>query len=238
MPDAETCVFAVFPHAGFRQLRTTYENYAEDLSIELDTSVQLVTSRSMTGFATKLQQKEYDIALVGKGQFLTYGESAGYVPVSKNNNRLDFNLIVRSDSEIYNYEDFKSKRLGLMMDFTTTWFITQRLLQQHDLTLNDLTIKRYGSQQACAHALASDVVDGCVMVLSILNVLKQDNLPLNVRVIPPALSTSSALYAVNSSLPSEQQEIIKDYLLSRTNAVPVTQNELEHFRSTIMGPVN
>lgn len=235
LPDSEECVFSVFPHTGFRQLLYTYKNITEDLSVELDTRVRLTSSRSMTDFSEKVKKGAFDIALIGPGQYIVYGRPGGYIPVASRDNQISFSLVVRRDSAIKNYQDLVGKRLGMMVEHTTTWFTASYLLAQQGVEQNQMTVTEYGSQQACAYALASQLVDACFMAETILNIFKERNLQIKLKTLPPKLKTINAVYVLHPDLPLEQQALIKDYFLGRSGYSEAKDSDFDIFREEMKG---
>ncbi len=231
--ESNRCSFAIFPHSNFKQLLITYKSILEDLSLILDTKVKLVSSRTMADFATKIDRKAFDIALIGPGQFLRHARDAGYIPLARREGQLEMALFVRADSDIQSYADLKGRKMGFMLANTTSWFSANILLQKYGVSKTDIQLVTQGSQQSCAHAIAIHQVEACVFAASNLNIIKEQNVNIKFRQIGDTLSIMNPVYAVHPSMPEDVMAELKDYLISREGYTATDFADFNEFRHQI-----
>jgi len=231
--SSKSCTLAIFPHSNYKQLLITYKSVLEDLSLILDTRVKLVSTRTMSDFAFKLDRHAYDIALIGSGQYISHGFAAGYMPLASREGSLETRLFVKSGSDIHSYDDLKGRRLGFMALNTTTWYSASILLQKHNVSKKDIALVELGSQQACAHALAINKVEACFFAVVNLAIIQQQNVNIDVKPIGNSLKVNNPVYAAHPNMPVAVVDEIKAYLLSREGYVAVNDTDFSEFRDAI-----
>jgi len=91
-----------------------------------------------------------------------------------------------------------------------------------------------GSQQACAHSLAIKKLDACFFAVTNLDVIRQQNVNIDVRPIGDSLTLNNPVYAVHPDMSDDVVEEIQSYLLSRENHIIVSDDDFDEFRSKIM----
>lgn len=230
---SKKCSFAIFPHSNFKQLLITYKSLIEDLTLILDTRVKLVSSISMADFGTKLEQKAYDIALIGPGQYVSNASTKGYIPLARPQGLLHIKLFVRADSELSSYSDIVGKKVGYMLEGTTTRYAASILLHLNKLSIDSLVIRSQGSQQSCAHALAIRQVDACFLAESNLEVIKAQNVNVELKSIGEAFEVIFPIYAVHPDFPEELKIEVRDYLLNREGYIAVNDSDFDIFRQQL-----
>ena len=230
---SKSCTLAIFPHTNFKQLLVTYKSLLEDLSLILDTRVKLVSARTMSDFAFKIDAKAYDIALIGAGQYISRGLAAGYIPLASRERTLGIRLYSKLGNGIHAYKDLENKRLGFMALNSTSWYAGSILLQKYNISKDDLDLVKLGSQQACAHALAINKVDACFFAVRNFEVIQQQNVNIDVKPIGETLKVNTAVYAVHPDMPKAMVDEIKSYLLSRDGYSEVNNDDFSNFRHEI-----
>jgi len=227
--EEQQCLFGVFPHSGFAQLQDTYSGIAEDLSLMLDRPVRLVSGSSMAHFQELTEAQRWDIALIGPGQFVSYAQPKGYIPVARSTRLLTYELITLKDKGIDSVGELRGKRLGLMWPNTGTHLMTHKLLGEAGIDPGkDLQTTTYASQHACVHALLIDLVDACGVATSILNILREQK-PADYLSIARTQPFAGAMYVVHPSLDEADKEAARDYLQNRPGMQPFSPKDLDEY---------
>lgn len=223
------CTFAVFPHTNIRQLEETYTAIAEDFSILLDINVRFLTASSMQRFADHVEALDYDIALIGPGQYVTSAAPAGYIPIAKVAKPLTYELVVNNKSPIKSIADIKGKRLGTMAQYTGTYFGTTILLQEADLNPGDYTDRPFRSQGSCAQALAAGIVDVCSFASPIFSLIKLQ-LPNKFRSIAISKENPGSVYITHPEMSPETRRILQEHLLESSGIIVAEDQDFDPYR--------
>lgn len=227
------CTLGVFPHTSIRQVEVTYSTIAEELSLVLDRDVQLRTSTTVERFLQQLQQLDYDVAFAGLGHFMLVGEPAGYIPLARRREKLRYVVIAAPDSPLRTLDDLRGKRFGQMPAENGTTIATTVLLRSHGFDLDrDLKRFRFGSQQACIHALAADMVDACGLAEPVMMVF-QNQMRMRFRVLGYSPAVSNIAYIASPNLSPQQIARLRDYFSRREGFVPATPGDYDEFRAIL-----
>lgn len=227
------CILGVFPHTSTRQVESTYSTIAEELSLVLDRDTQLSTSTTIPRFLEGLRSKRYDVAFAGLGHYIMVAEPAGYTPLARRKQDLRYFIIGLRNRGIVTLSDLKGRRLGMMPPENGTTIATVMLLRKAGIDLtSDLDTEAYGSQQACVHALLTDLVDACGVAEPVVGVFERRlNIEFQVIAMSPPLSNVS--YIASPNLSDEQREALRDYFAEREGYVAATPSDYDTFRALL-----
>ncbi|RMG33545.1 MAG: phosphate/phosphite/phosphonate ABC transporter substrate-binding protein [Gammaproteobacteria bacterium] len=228
-----TCIFGVFPHSSTRQIATTYQTIAEELSLVLDRDVRLQTARSIPEFLKRLRQHRYDIALAGIGHYLMVAEPAGYIPLAHRENPLHYVLVTPQESPLRDIDDLRGRRLGLMPPQNGTSIAGQLILRDHGLDpQKDLTVVRLGSQQGCIHAMLTAQVDACAIAEPVVETFEA-MMNRHFRILARSEDLPNVSYLASPLLAPDQIEALRDYFSDREHFVAARPSHYSHFRKRI-----
>ncbi|BAN70210.1 phosphonate transport system substrate-binding protein [endosymbiont of unidentified scaly snail isolate Monju] len=231
--ETHPCLFGVFPHTGTAQLRDTYSVVAEDLSLTLDTPVHLASGPVGGGFRKMLDQGEWDIALVGPGNFILHAQPAGYLPIASTGRQIIYQLTTLAERQIRTPKQLRGHRLGTMLPDSSTWLVTMDLLEQYHLApARDVEIVHFSSQRGCLHALVIGRVEACVLARPIFRILQQQY-QARFLILAETPEYAGPLYVVHPNLSESLRQRIADYLQSRPGTGPVNLSALDPYREIV-----
>lgn len=219
------CVLGIFPHGDKHHMEATYSPIAADLSIVSNTPMRLETSSSLQNFGNRLKGGQYDIALVGSGEFYQMARDVGYLPIARRNQSLKFSIVVKEKSPLNTLTDLKGKRVGLMPPGTATHLVTGYMLNQAGLDLdNDINSHAFKSQPSCLHALNIDLTDACTVASPVLEVTSM-NTGQQFKFLAISHAYPNAVYMIHKDVAPEAALEIRDYFESRPGMIPTTDND-------------
>lgn len=230
MEGGNNCTLGVFPHTSIRQLETTYASLTQDLTLQLDVPVRVITSSSMGIYEDNLNQGVYDIALAGPQQYVSFAAPAGYLPIARRNNYFRFMIAVLNDSNIREISDLAGKTLGLVTPSIKRHVFAAKMLYDADRNLSDKVVhKHFSNQRACVHALESKLVDSCGVISTIFHIIT-DQSKNNFRILGESIDVPNAVYVVHPDVTPEQRELLTEYLTDRPNYVAAKDSDYDGVR--------
>jgi phosphonate transport system substrate-binding protein len=140
-----------------------YGPAALDISQKLGKQITLKTSSGFDIYREKLQQQNYDIAVIQPFDYPLVVEELGYIPLAQIKVNLRAVVIVKEDSPYRSLADLKGKRVAMAPQHAATSRQGMWALNEADLLeAGEISIDYRRSHDACLHALQVDNADACI----------------------------------------------------------------------------
>lgn len=146
------------------QVYARFKPLAEYLSRKTGQPVQLVLSRNLEDFSSKVREPVPQLAYFCPLNYVTVTQKSTYTPLAGVTVQTDRNrsvILVRHDSPIHRVMDLKGRSLALgNVACAASFLIPRAMLQREGITLGDfLEIRKTGSDQAALMAVAARLYD-------------------------------------------------------------------------------
>lgn len=223
----------VFPHTTLKQIRSTYDPIAEDVSLFIDLPIRVLSDSSMPKYTESLSKGIYDFGLVGPIQYVQHAYKAGYRPISRRDTTFQFEYVALPSNHFNNLSSLANKTVGLITPTLKEHAIAYNLVKKFDESLPDkINIKQIQNLAACFHALHIKLVDACGAISTIVKVFEKQN-NITYSVLAQSLEMPNATYVIHKDVDKENAELIKEYFLTRPEQIKANDKDYDVIRELI-----
>jgi ABC-type phosphate/phosphonate transport system substrate-binding protein len=206
--------FGIAPFSSAPKLIKTHRPLADHLAAELNAQVILYTSIDHERFLQEGINGRFHIVTT-PAHFAPFFVDAGFTPIVKYKNVLDFIFVVRKDGGISKAGDLKGKRVGLTDYLSLYYVVGLRWLDDHaDMIGGDCTIVEEPSHAAAIASVAAKKIDATITGTPPYLIVGAEFRAQTKPLIFEAIELPSLITMAHSSLGAEAIEDIRRALYS------------------------
>ena len=212
--DTTSLVFGVFPYLPTAQLEQIYAPVAADLSIATGREVQLRTRPSFDLFREELVQQHYDLVFIQPFAYAQVASANGYRSVARPAEALKAVFVVRSDSDINDFEDLRNSTLAMPPKGAAVSLLARQTLSQYGLVPGtNIRLTYQNNHAACLRAVLIRKAAACVTAPSPLQIFTQRT-GMEFRILGYSEPIPSSTFAVHERLPAAMRAAIARRIVS------------------------
>ncbi len=203
-PAADTAplVFGVFPYLSTAQLERLYAPVAADLSAATGREVQLRTRPSFDLFQEEVVQERYDLVFIQPFSFVDVARPHGYESIARPAEALKAVFVVRSDSDIQDFDDLRGTTLSAPPKQAAVSQLAQDTLRKHGLIAGtDFRLTYQNNHPACLRAVLIRKAAACITAPPPLEVFSTRT-GVNFRILGYSDPVPGSTYAAHQRLPA------------------------------------
>ncbi len=155
--------FAVFPYYSTSEMDVIYRPVVRQLSSYLGRPVDFVTERSHKAFIQRLNNKQYDIALIPPFWYPVAVDRRGYRPLLKMAEPFRALILVPEESPIKSVEELRGHTIATPPAFAPVSQLAIKSLVEHGLVPgSDVRLKANPTVDDCFRQVMQQLASACV----------------------------------------------------------------------------
>lgn len=207
-------VFGVFPHLSMGQLEKIYAPIAEDFERALGRKVVFRSKSDFRQFATELQQRTYDVAMVQPFDYVAAHDRYGYLPLARRGETLAAQFMVKPDSPLKSIQDLRGKKVGVPPEPAAISHLVKLALTRAGVRPGrDVTIRHFRTHDSCLQQLLIGSIDSCGSAPYPVRFFKS-KWKVDLRVLSETFVIPHALFVVHQRVPPNERQILLRTILS------------------------
>lgn len=206
--------FGVFPYLSPERLESIYAPVSAELSRVLGHRVVFRTSTQFKRFFARLEQQDYDIALIQPFWYPPAVGQFGYLPLVRMEEPFAALIMVPDTSPLQNVADLKGKVIATPPAFAPVVYMARQALAEVGIVPGkDVEFKAFKSVDSCFQQVLIGAADACVSPPFAPAVI-EEKMNVRLRILLQTASFPNISLVVHSRLPADVRERIKNSFLS------------------------